>query len=76
MEIKDMSSSELKEMLSEIRMRRKNGYVPRKKAKPKIASEFDGIPPEIAEKILSALLEGDTDDTDTDEAETESGDDE
>ncbi len=60
MDITKLSDEELKIHLEEIRSRRKTGYSPRKKSKPKkdeiVLESLIGLDDDIASKILNDLL--------------------
>lgn len=64
MDTNKMSDDELHEWLLDIRSRRKTGYTPRKKSKPKVCEvvldSLVDLDEETAMKILDDLLKDDT----------------
>jgi hypothetical protein len=58
--IKDASKDQLEIWLNELRQQRKKGYeAPKRTSKKKLTNPFEGLDPEVAEKILKEMMKGD-----------------
>ena len=58
--IKDAPKEQLEIWLNELRQQRKKGYeAPKKTSKKKSTNPFEGLDPEIAEKVLRDMMKGD-----------------
>ena len=58
--MKDASKEQLEEWLEDLRQQRKKGYeAPKKTSKKKSVNPFEGLDPEIAEKVLRDMMKGD-----------------
>ena len=58
--IKDAPKEQLEIWLNELRQQRKKGYeAPKKTSKKKPVNPFEGLDPEVAEKVLRDMMKGD-----------------
>ena len=58
--MKDASKEELEGWLKDLRQQRKKGYeAPTKTSKKKSVNPFEGLDPEVAEKVLRDMMKGD-----------------
>lgn len=58
--VKEASPEQLKIWLDELRDQRKKGYeAPKKTSKKKSVNPFEGLDPEVAEKVLKEMMKDD-----------------